>query len=194
MPIFTKSIKWPSILVAGFLTLVCLWCCSPFQIRTFGCLLAGLFHLLLGSVCYFTTLHFSTASSHERRRFRTTFEVACSARYPYLYTARVPQETYPRYGSVCGSFPLFLLSSLGCRLPQSTLLLYTASNFWFLAFLFLCLSAGCRLEVSKLCENHARKMRTFFTRRLEPKTRSSYHIKWSNAKWNTSSLLKTKLS
>ena len=42
-------------------------------------------------------------------------------------------------------------------------------------------------------------MRTFFTRRLEPKTRSSYHIKWSNAKWNTlkqntSSLLKTKLS
>ena len=33
-----------------------------------------------------------------------------------------------------------------------------------------------------LCENHARKMRTFFTRRLEPKTRSSYHIKWSNAK------------
>ena len=32
------------------------------------------------------------------------------------------------------------------------------------------------------CENHARKMRTFFTRRLEPKTRSSYHIKWSNAK------------
>ena len=51
----------------------------------------------------------------------------------------------------------------------------------------------------KKCENHARKMRTFFTRRLEPKTRSSYHIKWSNAKWNTlkqntSSLLKTKLS
>ena len=38
---------------------------------------------------------------------------------------------------------------------------------------------------SVLCENHARKMRTFFTRRLEPKTRSSYHIKWSNAKWNT---------
>ena len=32
------------------------------------------------------------------------------------------------------------------------------------------------------CENHARKMRTFFTRRLEPKTRSSYHIKCSNAK------------
>ena len=32
------------------------------------------------------------------------------------------------------------------------------------------------------CENRARKMRTFFTRRLEPKTRSSYHIKWSNAK------------
>ena len=52
---------------------------------------------------------------------------------------------------------------------------------------------------TKNCENHARKMRTFFTRRLEPKTRSSYHIKWSNAKWNTlkqntSSLLKTKLS
>ena len=53
---------------------------------------------------------------------------------------------------------------------------------------------------SHVCENHARKMRTFFTRRLEPKTRSSYHIKWSNAKWNTlkqntsSSLLKTKLS
>ena len=54
-------------------------------------------------------------------------------------------------------------------------------------------------QISALCENHARKMRTFFTRRLEPKTRSSYHIKWSNAKWNTlkqntSSLLKTKLS
>ena len=34
----------------------------------------------------------------------------------------------------------------------------------------------------RFCENHARKMRTFFTRRLEPKTRSSYHITWSNAK------------
>ena len=34
----------------------------------------------------------------------------------------------------------------------------------------------------QFCENHARKMRTFCTRRLEPKTRSSYHIKWSNAK------------
>jgi len=32
------------------------------------------------------------------------------------------------------------------------------------------------------CENHARKMRTFFTRRLEPKTRSSYHIKWLPSK------------
>ena len=47
----------------------------------------------------------------------------------------------------------------------------------------------CSLELtstetalSQRCENHARKMRTFFTRRLEPKTRSSYHIKWSNAK------------
>ena len=36
--------------------------------------------------------------------------------------------------------------------------------------------------MAPFCENHARKMRTFFTRRLEPKTRSSYHIKWSNAK------------
>ena len=43
---------------------------------------------------------------------------------------------------------------------------------------------GGRPSVSRTnnCENHARKMRTFFTRRLEPKTRSSYHIKWSNAK------------
>ena len=32
------------------------------------------------------------------------------------------------------------------------------------------------------CENYAQKMQTFFTRRLEPKTRSSYYIKWSNAK------------
>ena len=62
------------------------------------------------------------------------------------------------------------------------------------------LSKGSRAETAPLpCENHARKMRTFFARRLEPKTRSSYHIKWSNAKWNTlkqntSSLLKTKLS
>ena len=50
--------------------------------------------------------------------------------------------------------------------------------------------ASERISYSRLpglwfCENHARKMRTFFTRRLEPKTRSSYHIKWSNAKWNT---------
>ena len=30
----------------------------------------------------------------------------------------------------------------------------------------------CLLEEQK-CENHARKMRSFFTRRLEPKTRSS---------------------
>ena len=29
------------------------------------------------------------------------------------------------------------------------------------------------------CENHARKMRTFFTRRLEPKTKSSNAFKWS---------------
>ena len=39
-----------------------------------------------------------------------------------------------------------------------------------------------RRQGAHVCENHARKMRTFFTRRLEPKTRSSYHIKWSNAK------------
>ena len=39
------------------------------------------------------------------------------------------------------------------------------------------LSKGSRAETAPLpCENHARKMRTFFTRRLEPKTRSSYHI------------------
>ena len=30
-----------------------------------------------------------------------------------------------------------------------------------------------------LCENHARKMRTFFTRRLEPKAKSSNAFKWS---------------
>ena len=30
-----------------------------------------------------------------------------------------------------------------------------------------------------ICENHARKMRTFFTRRLEPKTKSSNAFKWS---------------
>ena len=29
------------------------------------------------------------------------------------------------------------------------------------------------------CENHARKMRTFFTRRLEPKTKSRNVFKWS---------------
>ena len=29
------------------------------------------------------------------------------------------------------------------------------------------------------CENHARKMRTFFTRRLEPKTKSGNAFKWS---------------
>ena len=41
------------------------------------------------------------------------------------------------------------------------------------------LSKGSRAETAPLpCENHARKMRTFFSR-LEPKTRSSYHIKWS---------------
>ena len=39
-------------------------------------------------------------------------------------------------------------------------------------------------DVSKVpeenkCENHARKMRTFFTRRLEPKTKSSNAFKWS---------------
>ena len=32
---------------------------------------------------------------------------------------------------------------------------------------------------SRKCENHARKMRTFFTRRLEPKTKSSNAFKWS---------------
>ena len=37
---------------------------------------------------------------------------------------------------------------------------------------------GHRCITSLPCENHARKMRTFFTRRLEPKTRWSYHIKW----------------
>ena len=31
----------------------------------------------------------------------------------------------------------------------------------------------------KNCENHARKMRTFFTRRLEPKTKSRNVFKWS---------------
>ena len=31
----------------------------------------------------------------------------------------------------------------------------------------------------EFCENHARKMRTFFTRRLEPKTKSSNAFKWS---------------
>ena len=30
-----------------------------------------------------------------------------------------------------------------------------------------------------ICENHARKMRTFFTRRLEPKTKSRNAFKWS---------------
>ena len=33
--------------------------------------------------------------------------------------------------------------------------------------------------ISEACENHARKMRTFFTRRLEPKTKSSNAFKWS---------------
>ena len=33
--------------------------------------------------------------------------------------------------------------------------------------------------VKSNCENHARKMRTFFTRRLEPKTKSSNVFKWS---------------
>ena len=32
---------------------------------------------------------------------------------------------------------------------------------------------------TRICENHARKMRTFFTRRLEPKTKSSNAFKWS---------------
>ena len=35
------------------------------------------------------------------------------------------------------------------------------------------------LKTSRGCENHARKMRTFFTRRLEPKTKSSNAFKWS---------------
>ena len=39
-----------------------------------------------------------------------------------------------------------------------------------------------RVPGPPLCENHARKMRTFFTRRLEPKTRSSCHIKWIPSK------------
>ena len=34
-------------------------------------------------------------------------------------------------------------------------------------------------ELPPKCENHARKMRTFFTRRLEPKTKSSNAFKWS---------------
>ena len=41
---------------------------------------------------------------------------------------------------------------------------------------------GCKdgMEVNwGSCENHARKMRTFFTRRLEPKTKSSNAFKWS---------------
>ena len=35
------------------------------------------------------------------------------------------------------------------------------------------------VKTSKKCENHARKMRTFFTRRLEPKTKSRHAFKWS---------------
>ena len=40
-------------------------------------------------------------------------------------------------------------------------------------------SIWSELRQSHLCENHARKMRTFFTRRLEPKTKSSNVFKWS---------------
>ena len=44
--------------------------------------------------------------THAARRFRTTFEVACSACYPYLYTARVPQEAYTRYGHSTANHPV----------------------------------------------------------------------------------------
>ena len=37
----------------------------------------------------------------------------------------------------------------------------------------------CKFRSCRSCENHARKMRTFFTRRLEPKTKSSNAFKWS---------------
>ena len=36
-----------------------------------------------------------------------------------------------------------------------------------------------QFQLRTTCENHARKMRTFFTRRLEPKTKSSNAFKWS---------------
>ena len=37
-----------------------------------------------------------TTQTFVSRRFHTTFEVAWPARYPYLYTARVPLEAYAR--------------------------------------------------------------------------------------------------
>ena len=46
--------------------------------------------------------------------------------------------------------------------------------------MLLCLVRGdYGSTVPPFCENHARKMRTFFTRRLEPKTKSSNAFKWS---------------
>ena len=46
---------------------------------------------------------------------------------------------------------------------------------WF-SFFFCCIA---ELAIKPCCENHARKMRTFFTRRLEPKTKSGNAFKWS---------------
>ena len=80
-------------------------------------------------------------------------------------------------GDLLGLRPRLILSGEKQSLKTSSSLLKREKGF---------LSKGSRAETAPLpCENHARKMRTFFTRRLEPKTRSSYHIKWSNAKWNT---------
>ena len=54
-------------------------------------------------------------------------------------------------------------------------LLFNYHNVDCVAYPYQCtlLSVVSRTPMT-ICENHARKMRTFFTRRLEPKTRSSY--------------------
>ena len=120
----------------------------------------------------------------------------------------VPLFTSLFYGSPHPIYPPSTLQCLIWERPWRCVPFSTLSVGSSLSILLFCQSTHLIWESGHrgassfqvyFCENHARKMRTFFTRRLEPKTRSSYHIKWSNAKWNTlkqntSSLLKTKLS
>ena len=84
---------------------------------------------------------------------------------------RDPPRVAASYG-ISLNDPVFgiLSGSLPCENPRSETFAGSAG------------SAGSAETAPLPFESHARKMRTFFTRRLEPKTRSSCHIKRSNAK------------